>query len=134
MRRLALRLVYGFLVGALIASFADAANQLVISYASFNERTAGALLVAEDHGFFRKQGLDVRLVYVRTGSVALSALAAGESQFYFGSGTGATLGAIAGGLDGVFVAGLVSPSGMVETPRLQAKRRVVTPAQAGVQA
>jgi NitT/TauT family transport system substrate-binding protein len=90
------------------ASYAQAASQTVISYASFNERTAGALLVAEDQGFFRKQGLDVRLVYVRAGNVALSALAAGESQFYFGSGTGVTLGAVAGGLDGVFVAGLVN--------------------------
>ena len=71
-------------------------TQTVISYASFNERTAGALLVAEDQGFFRKQDLDARLVYVRAGNVALSALAAGESQFYFGSGTGVTLGAVAG--------------------------------------
>lgn len=85
-----------------------AATQTVISYASFNERTAGVLLVAQDQGFFHKQGLDARLVYVRAGNVALSALAAGESQFYFGSGTGATLGAVAGGLDGVFVAGLVN--------------------------
>jgi NitT/TauT family transport system substrate-binding protein len=100
--------VLTLLLGTLGASYADAASQTVISYASFNERTAGALLVAEDQGFFRKQGLDVRLVYVRAGNVALSALAAGESQFYFGSGTGVTLGAVAGGLDGVFVAGLVN--------------------------
>jgi NitT/TauT family transport system substrate-binding protein len=102
----------GFIVAVLIGLFGvshgHAAGQTVISYASFNERTAGALLVAEDQGFFRKQGLDVRLVYVRAGNVALSALAAGESQFYFGSGTGVTLGAVAGGLDGVFVAGLVN--------------------------
>ena len=57
---------------------AQGATRTVISYASFNERTAGALLVAEDQGFFRRQDLDVRLVYVRTGSVALSALAGGE--------------------------------------------------------
>jgi len=100
--------IVGLLLGTLGASYAHAAGQTVISYASFNERTAGALLVAEDQGFFRKQGLDVRLVYVRAGNVALSALAAGESQFYFGSGTGVTLGAVAGGLDGVFVAGLVN--------------------------
>ncbi|HXG52262.1 MAG TPA: ABC transporter substrate-binding protein [candidate division Zixibacteria bacterium] len=92
----------------LAVSPASGASKAVLSYASFNERTAGALLVAEDQGFFQKQGLDAQLVYVRTGSVALSALAAGESQFYFGSGTGATLGAIAGGLDAVFVAGLVN--------------------------
>jgi NitT/TauT family transport system substrate-binding protein len=100
--------IVALLLGTVGASHARAAGQTVISYASFNERTAGALLVAEDQGFFRKQGLDVRLVYVRAGNVALSALAAGESQFYFGSGTGVTLGAVAGGLDGVFVAGLVN--------------------------
>ena len=100
--------IVALLLGTLGASYAQAASQTVISYASFNERTAGALLVAEDQGFFRKHGLDVRLVYVRAANVALSALAAGESQFYFGSGTGVTLGAVAGGLDGVFVAGLVN--------------------------
>jgi NitT/TauT family transport system substrate-binding protein len=108
MMHLRIGLIVGLLLGTLGASYVHAAGQTVISYASFNERTAGALLVAEDQGFFRKQGLDVRLVYVRAGNVALSALAAGESQFYFGSGTGVTLGAVAGGLDGVFVAGLVN--------------------------
>ena len=106
--RLGIGFMFALLFGVLGFSYAHAATQTVISYASFNERTAGILLVAEDQGFFRKQGLDVRLVYVRAGNVALSALAAGESQFYFGSGTGVTLGAVAGGLDGVFVAGLVN--------------------------
>jgi NitT/TauT family transport system substrate-binding protein len=104
-----MRLLVSFIIALLLAaSYVHAASRTVISYASFNERTAGALLVAEDQGFFRKQDLDARLVYVRAGNVALSALAAGESQFYFGSGTGVTLGAVAGGLDGVFVAGLVN--------------------------
>jgi len=89
-------------------SSGTAATKAVITYASFNERTAGVLLVAEDQGFFRKQDLDTKLIYMRTGSVAMSALASGESQFYIGSGTGTTLGGIAGGLDGVFVAGLVN--------------------------
>ena len=91
-----------------VAFAAQGATKVVISYASFNERTAGVLLVAEDQGFFRRQDLDTKLIYVNTGSVALSALAAGESQFYIGSGTGTTLGAIAGGMDAVFVAGLVN--------------------------
>jgi len=83
-------------------------TKLVLTYASFNERTVGVPLVAEDQGFFNKHNLDVKLVYVRNGAVALSALAAGESHFYTGSSTGSTLGAIAGGLDAVFVAGLVN--------------------------
>lgn len=102
-------LLFGFTGMLFSGDFAaQGATKVVLSYASFNERTAGALLVAEDHGFFRRQDLDSKLIYVNTGSVALSALAAGESQFYIGSGTGTTLGAIAGGMDAVFVAGLVN--------------------------
>jgi len=89
------------------ASF-SAPNKTVITYASVNERTVGGLLVAEDQGFFSKQNLDVKLVNVRSGPVSLSALAAGESQFHTGSSTGSTLGAVAAGLDAVFVAGLVN--------------------------
>jgi ABC-type nitrate/sulfonate/bicarbonate transport system substrate-binding protein len=81
--------------------------RVVTAFASFSEKE-GAIFVAEDQGFFRKYGLDVKHVYVSSGSVALSALASGDAQFYTGSPTGATLGAVAGGLDVVFVAGLVN--------------------------
>ncbi|MBI2211983.1 MAG: ABC transporter substrate-binding protein [Deltaproteobacteria bacterium] len=79
----------------------------VVTFGSFSERE-GALFVAEDQGFFRRYGLDVKLVHVRSGPVGLSALSAGETQFYNGSVTGTTLGAVAGGLDTVFIAGLVN--------------------------
>ena len=68
----------------------------------------GSLLVAGDQGFFSKHGLDVRLVRVSSGPVGLSAIVSGDSHFYHGPSTGATLGAIAGGLDAVFVAGLIN--------------------------
>jgi hypothetical protein len=46
--------------------------------------------------------------------LALSALAGGESQFYYGTTSGASLGAVVNGLDGVFVAGhLTYPCGLV---------------------
>ena len=86
---------------------ASAPTKLVITYAVFSERE-GALFVARDQGFFRKHGLDVQLVYVNTASVALSALARGDSHLNTGSTSGAILGAMAGGLDLVFVAGLVN--------------------------
>jgi len=86
---------------------ASSPTRVVITSASFSEKE-GALFVAEDQGFFQKYGLDVKHVYMRTGSVALSALASGDSQFYSGSPTGTTLGAITGGLDAVFVAGLIN--------------------------
>jgi NitT/TauT family transport system substrate-binding protein len=81
--------------------------KVVTAFASFSEKEA-AIFVAEDQGFFRKHGLDVKHVYVSSGSIALSALASGDAHFYTGSPTGATLGAVAGGLDAVFVAGLVN--------------------------
>lgn len=81
--------------------------RVVTAFASFSEKEA-AIFVAQDQGLFRKHGLDVKHVYVSSGSIALSALASGDAHFYTGSPTGATLGAVAGGLDLVFVAGLVN--------------------------
>ena len=79
------------------ADAAAAPQKIVIAYASLNERGAGALLVARDQGFFRKYDLDVNLIYMRNAAVALSALSAGEAQFYSGSANGSVLGAIANG-------------------------------------
>ncbi|MGZ8485463.1 MAG: ABC transporter substrate-binding protein [Candidatus Binatia bacterium] len=90
------------------AGAATAPSKIVIAYASLNERGAGALLVARDQGFFRKHDLDVNLIYMRNAAVALSALSAGEAQFYSGSANGSVLGAIANGLDLAFIAGLAN--------------------------
>ena len=108
----------------LFAGFASAAapaNKVVIAYSSLNERGAGALLVARDQGFFRKYDLDVSLIFMRSGAVALSALSAGEAQFYSGSANGSALGAMAGGLDLVFIAGLANQLNgtMVAAPTIQ---------------
>src|ERR1041384_8572225 len=97
--------IFGF---ALPAFAALAATKVVIAYSSLNERGSGALLVARDQGIFRKNDLDANPIFVRSGAVALSALSAGEAQFYFGSANGSVLGAMAGGLDAVFVAGLAN--------------------------
>lgn len=100
-----------FLLSCVFGAIAHAAapsNKVVIAYSSLNERGAGALLVARDQGFFRKQDLDVQLIFMRSGAVALSALSAGEAQFYTGSANGSALGAMANGLDLVFIAGLAN--------------------------
>src|SRR3972149_11568850 len=86
---------------------AASSPRVVTTFASFSEKE-GALFVAQDQGFFRKYGLDVKHVFVSSGPVALAALASGDAHFYTGSPTGATLGAVAGGLDVVFVAGLIN--------------------------
>src|SRR5262249_62112723 len=83
-----------------------APQKVVITPASFSERE-GMLIVAHHQGFFRKYNLDAQLVLMPNGPLALSALAGGDSQFYYGTTSGASLGAVLNGLDGVFVAGLL---------------------------
>jgi ABC-type nitrate/sulfonate/bicarbonate transport system substrate-binding protein len=82
-------------------------QKVVFVFAGFNERT-GYVFVAKDLRFFEELGLDVQIVQVRNGQVAVSALAANEAQFYSVSATGASLGAMAAGLDLVFIAGIVN--------------------------
>lgn len=97
----------------IIASSAPAApaaaplTRVQMTTGAFSERE-GVVFVAQDQGFFRKYGLDVRFVHVRSGPIGMAALSAGESQLHVGSVTGATLGAIAEGSDAVFVAGLIN--------------------------
>jgi len=96
-----------FCLDPAISKAAGPLPRVVTAFASFSEKEV-AIFVAEDQGFFRKYGLDVKHVFVPSGSIALSALASGDAHFYTGSPTGATLGAVAGGLDVVFVAGLIN--------------------------
>src|SRR5947208_2037628 len=77
---------------------ASAPTKIVVTYGGLNERS-GVLFVAKDAGIFQKHGLDAQVVNVRSGAVGLSALAAGETQFHGGSATGASIGAMAGGLE-----------------------------------
>ncbi|MSP40154.1 MAG: hypothetical protein EXR70_16830 [Deltaproteobacteria bacterium] len=103
-------------IGLAILSLSSAANycaaanapaKVVITPASFSERE-GILIVAQNQGFFRKRNLDVQLVLMPNAPIAFSALSAGESQFYFGTTSGTSLGAVVNGLDGVFVAGFIN--------------------------
>lgn len=90
-----------------LASAAAPTKKMTLVFADFSER-AGLLFVAKDQRFFEEQGLDVDVVQVRSGPIAISALAAGEAQFYSVSATGASLGAMAAGLDIVFIAGFIN--------------------------
>jgi ABC-type nitrate/sulfonate/bicarbonate transport system substrate-binding protein len=103
-------LVFFFSITVLASHPGEAAAPLakvVITSGSASERD-GVLYVAQDQGFFRKYGLDVSFVQVRNGPVAMSALSSGETQFHWGSVSGANLGAIAEGADLVFVAGFIN--------------------------
>jgi len=89
------------------AEAATPLQKIVIVFGGFNERS-GVLFTAKDMRFFEEQGLDAQIVQVRSGPIAVSAMAANEAQFYTVSATGASLGAMAGGLDLVFIAGIVN--------------------------
>jgi NitT/TauT family transport system substrate-binding protein len=86
---------------------ASAPQKIVITPASFSERE-GMLVVAHQQGFFRKHNVDAQIVLMPNAPLALSALASGDSQFYYGTTSGASLGAVLNGLDGVFVAGFIN--------------------------
>ena len=80
---------------------------MVFTFGGLSERS-GVLFVASDAGIFHKHGLEAQVVNVRSGPVGMAALASGDSQFHGGSATGASIGAMAGGLDLVFIAGLIN--------------------------
>lgn len=86
---------------------ASAPSKAVFTFGGLNERS-GVLFVAQDAGIFKKHRLDAQVVNVRSGSVGMAALASGETQFHGGSATGASIGAMAGGLDLAFIAGLIN--------------------------
>lgn len=86
---------------------AAALQKVVFVFSGFNERTS-FIFVAKDRHFFEEQGLDLQIVQVRNGPVAVAAMAANEAHFYTTSATGSTLGSMASGLDLVFVAGIIN--------------------------
>ena len=95
------------LLHAHLADAAAALQKIVFVFSGFNERTS-FIFVAKDRHFFEEQGLEAQIVQVRNGPVAVSAMAANEAQFYTTSATGSTLGSMAGGLDLVFIAGIIN--------------------------
>ena len=96
-----------FILPRPFAEGATSNQKIVLTYADFSERT-GLFFVAKDQRFFEERALEAEVVQVRSGPIAVSALAAGDAHFYSGSATGAMIGAMAGGLDVVFVAGLIN--------------------------
>ena len=86
---------------------AAAPHKAIFTFGGLNERS-GVLFVARDAGIFQKHGLDATIVNVRNAQVGMSALAGGETQFHVGSATGTSIGAMAGGLDLAFIAGLIN--------------------------
>ena len=96
-----------FLVMASTSTAASAPHKAIFTFGGLNERS-GVLFVGRDAGIFQKHGVDATIVNVRNAQVGMSALASGETQFHVGSATGTSIGAMAGGLDLAFIAGLIN--------------------------
>ncbi len=77
-----------------------------LAHAAFNEKVA-ALWLGVEQGFFRKQGVDVQLVYIRTGPQTIAALASGEIQLVY-SIPAVVLSAAANGMDLAIFGGIVN--------------------------
>ncbi|MGN6730502.1 MAG: ABC transporter substrate-binding protein, partial [Candidatus Binatia bacterium] len=105
--RSAVALILLMMLLPLAARAASAPYKVIYTFGGLNERS-GILWVARDAGIFQKYGVDPTIVNVRNAQVGMSALAAGETQFHVGSATGTSLGAMAGGLDLAYIAGLIN--------------------------
>ena len=80
-------------IAATSAPAAQTPTKVTMTTGSFSEREA-AMFVAQDQGFFRRYGLELTFVHVRSGPIGMAALAGGDSQLHEGSVTGAVLGAL----------------------------------------
>lgn len=77
-----------------------------IAHGAFNEKVV-ALWLAREQGFFRKHGVNVEIITIRTGGQTVAALASGDVQVAY-TIPGSVLSAAVGGLDVAFFAGIVN--------------------------
>lgn len=83
--------------GGRVAHGASAPAKMVIAYASISPRVS-PLWAADEQGFFRRNGIEPTLIFVRGAPTLVAALASGDMDVGYTGGT-AVLGAAAGGLD-----------------------------------
>jgi NitT/TauT family transport system substrate-binding protein len=74
--------ILSLLVHLAAPSAPQAQERILISYGGFNE-TVGPMWVAVEKGLFKKYGLDVSMLQVRSGPVSLSALMSGDVQAFW---------------------------------------------------
>ncbi len=91
-----------FLAGSI---YAQRLTSFRIANGTSGENPA-VLWVGVDQGFYRKHGLDVEVIFMRTGPLAMSALASSDVQAVFTSSNN-VLNVAAGGLDVVIVGNVV---------------------------
>jgi NitT/TauT family transport system substrate-binding protein len=93
----AVLIVLSVLLSAPTASFGQSRPKTMIGYASMSS-VVTTLWVAQERGFFAKNGIDVQTIFIPGSPTLVASLNTGDLQFGYTGGT-ATLGAAAGGLD-----------------------------------
>jgi NitT/TauT family transport system substrate-binding protein len=79
------------------AGFGQSRTKVMIGYASMSS-VVTTLWVAQERGFFAKNGIDVQTIFIPGSPTLVASLNTGDLQFGYTGGT-ATLGAAVGGLD-----------------------------------
>jgi len=99
-----------------------------IAHGAFNEKVV-ALWVAAEQGFYRKHGINVEVINIRTGPQTMAATVSGDIQIAY-TIPGSVLSAAAAGMDAVFFGGIVNradgdfvvPASIVRAEDLKGKR------------
>jgi NitT/TauT family transport system substrate-binding protein len=95
--RVVLLLVFTILTETIVVEAATAPTKVVVAYASISPRVA-PLWAAQEFGFFKKNGIEAELVFVRGAPTLVAALTSGDMDIGYTGGT-AVLGASAAGID-----------------------------------
>ena len=75
---------------------AQADEKVLVAYAGHNE-TAAPMWVGIDHGLFKKRGLDVGMLQIRSGPILMATLGSGSVQVVYTASSSA-INAVAGGM------------------------------------
>jgi len=120
--RLLALILFSFLFSPVL-SHAQSRTKIVVGYASMSS-VVTTLWVAQEKGFFAKNGLDVQIIFIPGSPTLIATLNSGDVQIGYTGGT-ATLGAAVGGLDVKIVA---SFGNLVQTD-LVVRPEIKTPAE-----
>jgi len=82
-------------------------TKIIIGHAAVNSRVV-PLWIAQEQGFFAKNGLDAEVVFIRTGPILISALTAGRINIGYAAGEALVLAAAASGADVRLIAAFTS--------------------------
>jgi NitT/TauT family transport system substrate-binding protein len=86
-----------FLTSSVESQSASAPTKVVASYSAMNARVA-PLWIAQDQGYFKKNGTDIDAVFIRTGPLQVASLVSGDTDIGYMGATN-VVGAAGGGSD-----------------------------------